>query len=220
MKRGFLLVVAILLALTMTACGGEGAKQVPTTPEGGEILPKVTSSSSLEEIQAKAREIKEISFEMVTTISGDQPVSSIGKMYISGEKARSEMETMGIKMITIVDAERNVYIYDPANNNAMKMPASEEDLGSPSDWAEGTSDLEVIGEEKLDGLECLVVKGVSDGMESQIWVRKDIGMPVRVEIAEKQAIIEYKNYKIGTQDPALFEIPADTTITELPSAPQ
>ena len=123
-------------------------------------------------------------------------------------------------MITIVDAERNVYIYDPANNNAMKMPASEEDLGSPSDWAEGTSDLGVVGEEKLDGLECLVVKGVSDGMESQIWVRKDIGMPVRVEIAEKQAIIEYKNYKIGTQDPALFEIPADTTITELPSAPQ
>ena len=221
MKRWLLLAVTVLLALTLIACGGEGAKQVSTQQGAGEkVQPKGSGGNSLEEIQAKAKQIKELSFEMVTNVGGDQPVNSTGKMFISGEKVRTEIEAMGVRMITIVDAERNVYIYDPANNNAMKMPAAEEEIGSPGDWAEETSDMEVIGEEKLDGFDCLVIQGVSEEMESKIWVRKDIGMPVKVEIADKHAVIEYKNYKIGPQDPALFEIPADAAITELPSMPK
>ena len=221
MKRWLvLLLTMVLLTLNLAACGGGGTEQAAVPPaDETKAQQDKASVNSLDELLAKAGQAKELSFEMITTMSGDQPISSTSKMFISGEKARMEMDAMGVQMITIIDDEGNAYIYDPLNNNAMKMPASQEEIDSPGDWTEGTSDIEVIGEETIDGLDCLVAMGISEGMETKIWVRKDIGMPARVEIEEKQAVIEYKNYKIGPQDPALFQIPADAVITELPGTP-
>jgi len=67
----------------------------------------------------------------------------------------------------------------------------------------------------------VVVTSNEDDNLTKMWLRKDIGMPVRVEqtTSEGPIVIEYKNYQIGPQDDSLFEIPAGVDITTLPSSP-
>ena len=224
MKKWIVLLMTIaLLALTLTACGGGGEKETsaPADQPAAQQQKEDSSSDPLEKLMANAKGTTELSFDMIMTANGDNPMSSTTKMYISGEKSRMEMDAMGAKMITIVDAAGDVYLYDPASKTAMKSNVPQQEVDAPNAWADNVSDkIEVVGEEKMDGFDCLVVTSIDEELETKMWLRKDIGMPVRVEVPDQNVVIEYKNFEIGAQDPKLFEIPAGTTVTELPAMPQ
>jgi len=55
----------------------------------------------------------------------------------------------------------------------------------------------------------------------KMWLRKDDGLPVRVEAASSDGtfVTEYKNYDLGAQDARLFELPAGTQIVTIPTGP-
>jgi len=223
LKKWIVLLITIaLLALTLTACGGGGEKETSAPTDQPAAQQQADSSSDpLEKLMANAKGAAELSFDMVMTVGGDNPMNSTSKMYISGKKSRMEMDAMGAKMITIIDAAGDVYLYDPVNNTAMKTTAPQQEVEAPNAWAEKDSaKMKVVGDEKVDGVDCLVVTSIDEELETKMWLRKDIGMPVRVEVPAQNAVIEYKNFNIGAQDPKLFEIPADAMITELPAMPQ
>lgn len=222
LKKWIVLLITIaLMALTLTACGG-GAKEASAPADQSAAQQKDDSSSNpLDKLMANAKGATELSFDMVMTVGGDNPVNSTSKMYISGKKSRMEMDAMGAKMITIIDAAGDVYLYDPVNNTAMKTAAPQQEVEAPNAWAEKDSaKMEVVGDEKVDDIDCLVVTSTDGEVETKMWLRKDIGMPVRVEVPAQKVVIEYKNFNIGAQDPALFEIPADATVMDLPAMPQ
>ncbi len=225
MKRfTVLLITTALLMLTLAACGGGETKETSAPADQPAAQQQETSSSGpLADLMKNAQLATEYSFETVMTAGGDNPFSSTSKMYISGDKSRIEMDTAGTKMITIIDEAGDVYIYDPNSKTAMKTAAAtaqDETTEAPNTWAEeDAANLEVTGEEKVDGVDCLVVQNTEEGIVTKMWLRKDIGLPARIEVPEQNVVMEYKNYDIGKQDPALFKLPADAVITELPTMP-
>lgn len=228
MKRWMVAVFVLTLMLSSLAgC----AKKEAGTPAASQTPPaqqqQQSGDSRISDLMKSVSQAKQMSFDMVMTSSGQgQSMNTSGKMYISDKKVRMEMETMGMKMITITNAQGEVYMYNPEAKTAMKITSPQSAAELPSDWAnevDAMSKLKVVGEEKKDGYDCLVVTATEGTDTTKMWLRKDIGMPVRIEqtVSQSQVVMEYKNYKIGPQENSLFEIPAGTTITTMnvPQAP-
>lgn len=217
-KRFLLILITALLALTLTACGGNKETGAPAPAEQPASQQEEKAGGPLDELMKNAQQAKEMSFEMVMTLKQDEEMTTTSKMFISGDNMRIESESMGIQAITIIDENDDTYVYMPDSNTAMKSSAFEDETTEvPYAWAEENVDMNVLGEEKMDGYDCLVVSSNEEGVETKMWLRKDIGMPVRVEIPSEGLVIEYKNYDIGPQDAGLFKLPAGVQITELPN---
>lgn len=226
-----LILVGMLLMAAVAGCGSkEPANDVPagtqtqTQTETGSQTGS-QSSSDLSSIMKSASQIKGMSFDMVSTMTGQDgtTVVSSGKMFVQDEQARVEMEAMGMKMITLVKGDDEIYLYNPDTNSAMKMSGLQEGTEPPNAWADESgdaSDYTVVGEEKMDGHDCLVVTLTEDS-NTKMWVRKDIGMPVRMEAKSDDGnmVVEYKNYDLSAQPASLFELPAGTQITSMPNLP-
>lgn len=228
MKRW--IVAALVLTLMLSSLAGCAGNKEEGTPAASQTPPaqqQQNVDNRLSDLMKSASQAKHMSFDMVMTISGQgQSLNTSGKMYISDEKVRMEMETMGMKMITITNAQGEVYMYNPDAKTAMKITSPQNAAELPNEWADESGDISkfnVVGEEKKDGHDCLVVTTTEGTDTTKMWLRKDIGMPVRIEqtTSEGPIVIEYKNYQIGPQDNSLFEIPAGTTITTMnvPQAP-
>lgn len=219
------IVALLVLTLMLGSLAGCSSKaEDPGTPATSQTPPaQQKGDDPLKDLMESARQVNQMSFDIVMTSGKDSSVQTQGKMYISGEKIRMEMEAMGMKMITITNAQDEVYMYNPDTKTAIKMTAPQESVDLPNEWVDesATSNWKVVGEEKKDGHDCVVVTSTVDDNTAKMWLRKDIGMPVRIEqsTSEGPIVVEYKNYQIGAQDDSLFEIPAGTTITTMPSAP-
>lgn len=218
-----LLVVLTLLSSLIIGCGQGDKETAPANSEKqvekGDKNSEIKSSNPLEQLVQQAMKAKNMSFDIQMTMdSAGTQVVSTGKMYMSENKTRMEMESMGMKMITIINDKDEVYMYNPANNTALKMTTPEESTETPDSWLEDAAEMEIIGDEKMDGYDCLVATMTEDDIKSKMWLRKDIGMPVRVEqnTPEGNMVIEYKNYDLSPQPDDLFEVPANATITTMP----
>lgn len=222
-KRIVILMVLALMMGSLAGCADK--KAADNTPATAGTSQGESADSALDKLMKTAAQTKQMSFDMVMTMDGGgTAVKNTGKIYISDKKSRMEMEALGMKMITIINAQGECYLYNPEDKTAMKMNVPQDPMDLPNAWAAEDSDiskLQVVGEEKKDGFDCLVITTTEDGEGAKMWLRKDIGMPVRIEQTTPQgtAAIEYKNYNIGAQPDSLFEIPAGTTITTMPAMP-
>lgn len=222
--------VAVFLMMGLTVGGilGCGGNEPASTNSAGTAEETAGTQSAgsgdLSSLMQKASQTKQMSFDMVMTVDAPdgKSISSNGKMYVNDKKLRMELETTGVKMVTIVNASGEVYLYNPEGNTALKMTTPQKGAESPNAWAEKNGDttgFTVIGEEKKDGFDCLVVT-ISDDSGTKMWLRKDVGLPVRVEetTSEGSVVIEYKNYDFNNQPDSLFEIPAGAQITTMPGS--
>jgi outer membrane lipoprotein-sorting protein len=225
MKRWISIVaLTVLLAMSLMGCGGREKQEASAPADSGAQTEKAPEKETekagggpLEDLLAKATKVTDMSFDMFMTMEENPSFNTSGKIYISGDKTRMEMEAMGVKMITITNEEGDIYMYDPDRNSAMKMTAQPATTDLPNEWAEeDISAMKVEGEEKIDGADCLIVSLTEEGTVSKMWLRKDNGLPVKIEIPDEGVLIEYKNYDTGAQDPALFEIPANAEVIEMP----
>lgn len=221
------LLIAGLLAVGLTGCGKKQATETPQAPPASQPS-QTQTGTDLNSIMKSAAAVKEVSFDTVMTItSNNQTTTSTGKMYISDTKMRMETEMNGMKSITISKSLNEVYIYNPATKTAMKMTGSEETAEAPNEWAQKSSDTtryKIVGEEKKDGFDCVIVQYTDPAnptFTSKSWVRKDNGLPVRVEAQSSEGtfVNEYKNYNLSPQDPGLFELPAGTQVVTMPAVP-
>ncbi len=205
----------------LAGCGQKKAQETSSPPPN---VQEKGSSNELTDIMKSARGASDMSFEMVSTsTSSGQTVTVQGKYWVSGSKMRMETEAAGVKAITVVNAKGEVWMYNPADKTAIKLPAVENKTELPNQWSE-ENDLaayKIVGHEKVNGYDCVVVTVSEDEGTSKMWLRKDIGMPVKMEAksADDTMVIEYKNYQVGKQDAGLFEIPADAQVMDMSAMP-
>jgi len=164
--------------------------------------------------QAEAMPLKapsDFSVEMVTHASG-QEISS--KMFKDKDKTRIETSMPGMESISIVRQDlKKMYTLMPAQKMYMEMelnPAmAAQDMTAPK----GEMKWEKLGSETVNGTACDKYKVTTtlDGKTTEMFYFLDSkGYPVRTEIKmEGQAMsVDYKNWKAGSQEAALFEVPA------------
>lgn len=225
MKRwsAYLMVVLLMAScLALAGCGKEKVQDTSAPPAANEK--DSSSSNELEDIMKSARQVTDLSFDITSTSTGGgQTVEVQGKYYISGKKIRTETETAGMKAITIVNAKGEAWMYNPADKTAMKLPGMENDTEMPNQWTEeeDLSAYKIVGHEKIDGYDCVVVN-VTEGNDTvKMWLRKDLGMPVKMETKspEGSITVQYKNYKVGKQSADLFELPADAQVMDMSAMP-
>lgn len=224
--------VLIVLAMFLAAgLGLAGCSKEKAASPGGESQPTATQNTdgkkgdaSLEGLMKSAKNVKGMSYEMFTTITSPEGThTSSGKIWISGEKFRLEGETAGVKSIMITDNQGDMYMVNMTEKTAMKFPATDDQTEPANAWADEELDkMKVVGKEKVDGHNCTVVEVTEEDSITKMWLRQDIGMPVKTESKSDDAtiVIENKNFKIGAQPDSLFELPAGVQVMEMPDFSQ
>ncbi|MDD4238391.1 MAG: outer membrane lipoprotein-sorting protein [Desulfotomaculaceae bacterium] len=226
MKRSvlFSLLLALLLALfSLMGCGGD--KENSSQPTGGQTAAKDTTQDvddSIASLFAKGKQIEGMSYDFIMT-SQDMTVNS--KVWMEGNKIKTDSVMEGQNIITIVDGD-TFYTYFPEEHRAMKMTPDQQSgqkTETPADFTEDADTspdkYKVVETTVYEGVECKVVVVTSaDGKEqSKMWVRRDYGIPIRIELtdlSEGKTVIEFKNLKIGKQQADTFQLPAGVEVID------
>ncbi|OPX86194.1 MAG: hypothetical protein A4E53_03104 [Pelotomaculum sp. PtaB.Bin104] len=224
MKR--ILSLALVLAFLVSSLFSSGcsSKKEEGSPAGSQQTTGTSTGSeeSLASIFAKSKNVEGISYDYTITAQG-QTIS--GKMWISGEKVKTETAMEGKKIISIIDSNA-LLSYFPDENRAMKMTLGQQSNEPSNNALEYGEDIntapdkyKVLERTVYDGVMCRVVAVTgADGKEvMKMWVREDYGFPVRVETVEAnggKTIIEYKNINIGKQPAEIFQLPAGVQVTD------
>lgn len=236
------LVLALVLALALGAalggCGRDkGAGQAGANPPAsGQPTPPAGASPSdakgdagglpaLNDLLARGKQVKSLSYDYAIT-SGGQTVS--GKMWISGNKIRTEAVVQGQKMVNILDGDQKVaYSYQPNQKVAIKFDYSRyvkdnqsESPNTPTDFSQRIDPnvAKILGTQNYEGAPCLVVSIEEPGKEPlKMYVNQEHGIPVRVETNGPQGkvLIEYKNLKVGPISEDMFRIPPGVRVNDL-----
>lgn len=224
MKKSLLVLILILSLASCLLVAGCSHDESPSTPalqsdnQSGTTAP--TSGDELDDLFKAASAVKDLSFEMVTTATNaGQTVYAQGTFWMSGKKIRMEMEAEGMKAVTIINEKGEMWMYNPADKTAMRLPEADIEEDLPNQWTEADrSNMKIVGHEKVDSYDCTVVTLTEDSDVSKMWLRKDIGMPVKMETKspEGDLLIKYKNIKTEKQPADLFDLPADAQVLEIP----
>jgi outer membrane lipoprotein-sorting protein len=140
-------------------------------------------------------------------------------IWFENNKMRSEMATEGQTIITLTNfTTRTVYIYYPDQNMAMR--ADYEPTETALDETDGIEQYnpEILGTEMLDGKECLVIRYNIEGATTKMWIWKEYGFAIRIEVNDQNGLttIQYKNISFSDIDDSLFELPAGVEILDIP----
>jgi outer membrane lipoprotein-sorting protein len=159
-------------------------------------------AETIEELAERAAGITSVKYDEVMTepANSGEPVET--KVWIKGNKTRSEITAEGQTGVIIIDRDAQVgYMYFPAENMATKTDLSGEETThmistislSATYWAQyvlASSETVVVGSETIDGKACLVV-GSEDG-EGKVWFWREYGFPIRAEFPDTDTLIEWK----------------------------
>ncbi|MDD4874063.1 MAG: hypothetical protein PHE15_03720 [Dehalococcoidales bacterium] len=204
------LIISGLLAATLilSACGG--GNNTTTTSS------TTASGESLEDILGNVVGITSFTYDMVIT-SSDGPTQS-HTIWCENDEMRMDLEAEGEAVVYIWDGNtETTYIYYPSQNIALKV-TTYEPANSAVDKTEGIMDYNptIIGTETLDGKVCLVVEYTYEGTTSKMWIWKQYGFPIRVEVTttEGTTVMEYKNISFEDIADSIFELPEGVQIVD------
>lgn len=215
LKRRIMVGIGMLvLLIALTGCGNNDKST--SVKVNADAKPANSSASDLNKLMAEIKGLPGYSCEMAMVGEENQNVQS--KLWGSGSKLRMEMEVDGVKNVMLINAKGEIWNYIPAENMAIKMPAPPE-ATLPTDWAASEEEPQIVGQEKVDGYECLILTYPQD-KDTRCWIIKDRGLPVKIEsLTEgKKTLIEYKNYNINPQPENLFEVPTGAQVVSMPGA--
>jgi len=163
------------------------------------------------------------SADLVVTRKVGPPTPMTMKVYVDGNKRRTETGTAGNIIILRGDLSKR-YVLTPNSKTYVEAPLDPRMLESPKDWAKRMGLVqEKVGTEDVNGETCDKYSYASDpkkmsmgqvkpmpatrAMTGFIWVGQTTHMLVKSENPVTSA--EWKNIKIGPPDASLFELPAD-----------
>ncbi len=214
------LVIAIFLLTLVAGCGSKTPTDSANVNAPAEK--QESGDKSLAELFAKTGEIKGMSFDCISTLPGG--INMTNKMWIEGENMRMESQVpeTGENVIYIAnEAEKAMYLYQPQQKMATKLPYDDEDgqFSNPLDEQEEVDEENAVyvGKEKIDGKNCLVYEMTAEDAKSKMWVWEDNGMPLRIESESEgeKVVVEYSNVKVGDIDDNMFKLPAGTQIMDM-----
>lgn len=216
-----IIVFLMMVSLSLTGCSKESPNSQTSAPVNTN---QPGSNDELDGLLEAAGKTKDLSFDMLSTVTNaGQTISMQGKYWLSGDKMRMEMEAEGMNAVTIINEKNEIWMYNPADKTAMKIPKVDTKDDFPNEWTEADrNNMKIVDHEKVDGYDCTVVTITEGDDVSKMWLRKDIGLPVKMETKspEGDLLIEYKNYKLEKQSADLFELPADAQILNIPDMSQ
>ncbi len=156
-------------------------------------------------------------YDMLMTSPGVETITT--KIWMKNNKMRTETTVEGETAVMLIDIDtQTIYMYFPAQNMAMKMTYEQPE--SAIEEAQSIPDYNptIIGTETMDGKVCLVVEYTIEGQTTKMWIWKDKGFPIRVEMttAEGKIIMEYKNIDFTDIPDSMFELPEGVDIIDIP----
>lgn len=139
-----------------------------------------------------------------------------GKVYFTKDKERMETNAQGMQSVMILRRDRQLgWMLMPAQRMYQKLDLRRAQQQSGSQPADAMT-IDKVGAEIVEGHEAtkykMLLKDGSGG--GFIWVTAD-GVPVKMDFLGKSGrdktrmTVTLTDLTIGTQDPALFELPGD-----------
>jgi Domain of unknown function (DUF4412) len=138
-----------------------------------------------------------------------------GKVYVTRDKQRNEMDMGGMQSVMIIRKDKELgYMLMPAQHLFQQLDlqsAQKQAGGQPQDLV----DITEVGSETIEGQSATKYKMImKDGSAGGfMWITKD-GIPVKLDAITKEGnqksrfTMTLTNIKVGTVDPAVFEVPA------------
>jgi outer membrane lipoprotein-sorting protein len=148
---------------------------------------------------------------VVVTKSGGQQMQ--GKIYMKGNNIRREFSTPEGKSVSILRADKKVmWMLMPGQKMYMEMPFGKETLSKALNLPKDKATMNLLGTEKLNGYDTEKYEAtVNTGAGTSkviMWVAKKLGVPIKIESADKSFSQDYQDIKEGGVSDSLFEIPA------------
>ncbi|MBK8477423.1 MAG: DUF4412 domain-containing protein [Opitutaceae bacterium] len=141
------------------------------------------------------------SVETETTAGGNKTAM---KLFVDGDKMRTEMDAGGMQMISIMRKDKKMsYSLMPAQKMVMENPIPDAPATAAAAGPEPV--WEKVGSSTVNGQACTEYKVKSGADTMSYFLNAD---KLLVRMANASMTMDYKNYKAGAQDAALFEIPA------------
>jgi len=163
---------------------------------------------------------KQYSADMTITTKKGMTIQA--KTHLDGDKMRSDMAMSGMDMATIVRKDKQkIYQLMVSQKMAMEMDYD------PAKFMQGRTaaafgpegKFELVGPETVDGVACTKYKVTSDKTKQvfDFWLDLANKVPVQMAAEDGSFTVKWKNYKVGPQDPALFEVPAGYQVMPMPN---
>lgn len=213
MKKMMLLLAAVFLTLSLTACGGTGKQSASATPPPAK-------QESMADLFSKGKNLPGLTYDYVMTLK-DGP-GMTGKVWVSGKKMKTETLMEKQQMITFIDSEANViHNYMPAQAMLIKVPLDPSKTDkSPDQYAKSMDSAKVkfLENAVYDGVKCKVVVTEDQSSQTKLWVREDYGIPMKVEFSEAGHVTmrtDYKNITVGPVPPETFALPKGISVTDM-----
>lgn len=136
-----------------------------------------------------------------------------GKIYKKGENIRLDISTPEGDGISIFRADKKVrWMIMPGQKFFIEMPLSEEELSKTLNWPKDEASMKKVGTEKLHGYDTEKYETTIDTGAGKkkvtFWMAKKLGVPIKMESADKSFTQDYQDIKVGGLSDSLFEIPA------------
>ena len=155
------------------------------------------------------------------TVTGKHGKSS-GKMWSASPKMRIDMNTSNKNMSIFLDPQTStMYTYFPAENRALKLTYNVNNLPTKSAEAYikdiAPEKIKELPRELYDGFWCRVLLR-QDERSTKMWVREDLGLPVRVEISEaggSQTVVEFRNFYVAPLAADILTLPPGVQIMDM-----
>jgi len=157
------------------------------------------------------------------------PMTVTGRLYATPDRQRREIEMMGRRSVLITRRDKGViWILMKEQSMYMEQRIDQGDDPDPfADWDTANLKMTRLGKERVNGVKATKYRVEIDndhgGRESGLlWLTKD-NIPVRMEAtdtsegAPHHVTMDYKNLKVGKQDPKLFKIPTGYRPMVVPS---
>jgi outer membrane lipoprotein-sorting protein len=154
------------------------------------------------------------SFSYDSQVSMDGANVMQSSNFIKDRKIR--MEYKGQMDYVFISNGQQIYLYYPANNMAMVLPANHPQAQSSQEAIESLDYKNMpgsksLGEETFEGHVCEVYEYQKDGGITKVWIAKDLQFPVKMETNSEGHSMVSINRNIKTNAnlaDSLFELPA------------
>lgn len=217
-----ILIVGVIVLIGVSWWGSREPVDEGTPLPEGNLAEEGILASPLTEILATAKNLPSYALDMVTSYPGEEAMTT--RLWVKDGSRKLESTPEGETMVYLLQAAtQSSYIYFPESKMGMQLDwdtAQTTPGGMFGD--EYIAEIQayqpiIVGEEMLDGKNCLVAQWTTEGMEEKVWIWEEYGLPIRTEITMEgeTSVTELKNIQIGGIADSEFELPDDIQITPL-----
>lgn len=215
-KKILILIIGLFCLVSLGGC-----KQTVFVQDGDSKLVmtgnNLAESDSLDTLLGRVKNVSNIRYDIV---SGDPKITQ--KFWFKGKMMRMEADNT-VSIFNLAD--QVMYLYTPAENKAIKMSLGlgQQNEESIVDKASNLDQykLEVIGNEVIDGKNCLVIQYKWGSIATKQWLWKKYGLPVKIETddGKSKTVVTYENFDFSVIPDNMFELPKDVKITDMSNLP-